>query len=176
MEDLTVFHPNKIKNCSNGAKIKNTEHINVEKLEDILASIDKCYLSFDIKENDVFFKEISSITKYILNHSINESYLYLDAIKLAKDQDDLLSIMHSTLNKFKKINQKNIGQYRSIMSLIKFPTLILYNVTIFTCDSDFDESKQIWIKDFSSYLTYIKRYFNDRFDRNDFYIEESWID
>jgi hypothetical protein len=178
IERLIINNKNKYYNCSNGAKIDGTIHIEKGKIRE---SFKGSYESNNkvIFNTDVFDTEnINSISFAILKSSFNVAEQVLDIVKDFENTspNDACIRIHNLVGSITKETINQTGQYRSIMSIIRLPIILLFQSINFSNENDYNNILINWIKDYTSYIKFIKTKLLPPFEKKDFHIKEDWLD
>ncbi len=175
MIELMTMIDNKVFNCSHGAHIKGTTALMTEELDKLL---------FESKSEKPQFHLITKLasdfpvherTEKMLKLSFNESRNILKHLK--KDINSREVYLHKIVWLYNQIigaYQNRHGQFRNIMSLNRYPILLLFALINFSPEKNLKEVASTWAKEYASYLNYLEKKIFKYINADTYYVDEEW--
>jgi len=177
METLAASCENEILNCSHGAKIPGTTFLPLDKFTETLNNLESNQKKFNIISRSISPERIHSLTKQTFDITFNVSEQITQIVrdgklKSAKDFcHDIISLYKSIR---KTTGEKRLGQFRSIMSVNRLPTLLLFNVINYAKEEDIESILKTWLDDYEDYINFIKDILYSHISSGNYWIDKDW--
>lgn len=180
MNDLTKNIKRNMINLSSGAKITNTQHMEIDnfkvKLIDCqhIKKTNDCFY-FNIVEYD--YNNINNHCKKLAYNALETSNEIQKFIQKEKNSEyeKLIQNIHNVDEKIRSINSLHLK--RITYSINRLPLFLLYQVCNFANTENLPKVLDIWLKDYQSYLDTIKTKFISLLkNKKTHLLNEEWTD
>lgn len=178
MESLLKTIENQVYNCSHGAKILGSDFMSLDHFMDKTSrpkTADKI-INSHLELANINKRSIFTRTKALTEKSIRTGRAILKHIRAFPDDPKQCN------NQIKKlfaelaaVSKGDIGQYRNIMSVSRYPLIQLYIFTAYMPSEILKDITETWIEEYESYLDYLENIFNNANNNQDYLVTTDWV-
>ncbi len=180
MESLIAESGNNFYNCSNGAKINGSNHLNINQLDEILSSSKeininkKAKLTFD--HLDYYHIHQSTIELLEVSFTVVDQIIPIVESAIDIENKEACKLIDKIIKGIEFETKDRQGQFRSIMSLNRMPLLLLYLLINYSSEEDSSEIIKYWLMDYKSYYKFVKEKIMKVLKGENHYLKEEWLE